>query len=908
MPSKIMDHQKSHSLLGQRYRRAMVGLVDVSQRAAMWVLAAAVILTALCMTYTATHLTFDTDPLHLLDPDLPFRHLKKEFHKAFPELDDLIVVVIDAPRSSLAEQTADHLAEKLTQHKDLFSFIYQPGRDPYFEQEGLLYLDPDALWDLNARLTEWEPFLGSLTHDPSLRGFFPIIEQAMEKMTTIDGQTRLTQVFNWMSDTVEAQLAGQPSEGFWRETMLGSVSDFQGRHRRFLLAKPSVDYSSLQAADRPLETLRKAIHSLERQGPVTVRVTGSVAIDAEERQTVAHAAGVAVIVSFFLVCLILLIGFRSFRPTISMLVTLFMGLVWTAAFATLSIGTLNLISATAPIVFIGLGVDFGIQFTMRYREGREKGVEHALALRQAAFGVGEALTLAALASAVCFFSFLPTSYRGLAELGFIAGIGMVVALLANLTVLPALLTILPIHPAPPRVPRIDMPRLTVSAIHHRRGILLVTIVAVMSSLILLPHARFDFNPLHLKDPSSEAVATFLDLLADPDTTPYTIDILARDLSSAQQLGERLNKLKEVKKTMTLASFIPTNQEEKLSIIDDMALVLEPLLDSSSTVPSPPLEEEVLALDSFQRSLVRRTVDGSTDPVSASMKRLNLLLGRLQQDPGWPDQSLQAFKHRLLGELTDGLNRLRNLLTPHEVTLKDLPASLRDRYLTSDKKARLEVFPVQDGNDNAALRRFVRAVQGITPKAIGTPVAMVEAGDAIVTSCLQATSLALAAALILFLLVLRSVRDALLVLAPLLLTLLLTLSASALLDLPFNLANIVALPLVLGLGIAFGLYLILREREGIDIDRLIYSSTSRAVLYSVLTTMATFGSLSFANHRGMASMGLLLTLTLTLALLCSLLILPAIMAELENRGWWSAHAPSISIPVGKGQYEGEGHDG
>jgi len=217
-----------------------------------------------------------------------------------------------------------------------------------------------------------------------------------------------------------------------------------------------------------------------------------------------------------------------------------------------------------------------------------------------------------------------------------------------------------------------------------------------------------------------------------------------------------------------------------------------------------------------------------------------------------------------------------------VILDDLPQDIRNRYMTSDGRARIQVFPKDDLSDNAAMSRFVRSVQAVAPNATDTPVEIVEGGNTVVKACFEATVITLVVSFFLLVCVLSSFRDAMLVLLPLMLAVILTIASSEVLSVPLNLANIIALPLLLGLGMAFGIYVVLRTRSGLSINTLFTSSTPRAVLLSALTTMASFGTLAFSNHLGTASIGILLTLSLFFALLCTLVVLPAILAELEAR--------------------------
>ena len=527
--------------LAQLFQENLVSLVDLCRRGAVWVVCASLVLSGLILLYTVKNLTLDTNPLNLLDPDLPFRHLDQEFESAFPELSDVIVVVVDQGSSEQARDAVHTLANRLGDRPDLFSSVYNPALPDFFDQYGLLYFDQDELWRLDERLTEWQPFLGTLVHDPSLRGFFSMLTLALKEEPSPEQQALLAKVFRILSTNVEAEQAGAPVESSWKDTMLEDVTDKGETRRGFLLVKPRLNYSELTAGGDPLNFIRDLRDKLQMEFGVRIRLTGSIPIETEERETLAQGAEFAAGLSLTLVFVILIAGLRSIRLVAAILITLVIGLVWTAGFVVSAIGSLNFITASAPVLFIGLGVDFGIQFGMRYREEFERCRDHALALKQAVSGVGGALTLAAIAAALSFFAFLPTAYRGFAELGLIAGTGMFIAVFSNLTVLPALLTIWTPWPTTNlqcvRDHRTD--GVLASVLEYRRPILWVATPVSLLAIFALPLLQFDFNPLHLRDPSTEAVATFEELLADPDTSPYVIQVVAKDYSEAERLASRL---------------------------------------------------------------------------------------------------------------------------------------------------------------------------------------------------------------------------------------------------------------------------------------------------------------------------------------------------------------------------------
>ncbi len=878
--------------IGNGYQRFLVWLVERCRRAAVWVVIGCLASAGLSAAYAVTNLTLDTDPMNLLDPDLPFRQLQRDFEAAFPQLDDLIVVVVDQGAAERRRDAVHALAERLERQPAFFSSVYQPQQDDFFDRYGLLYFDVEELWQLDERLTTWEPFLGTLVHDPSLRGLFSILTSALEEDPTPEQRKRLATMFTLLREAIDAQRLGRPHALGWKQAMLEDLTDKGDPLHGFLLVQPRLDYSNLKAAGEPLDALRRHGRDLADQFDVRIRLTGSIPIEEEERETIAAGAGVAAGLSLGLVSFVLFVGLRSVRLVIAMLCTLVVGLLWTAAFAVVTIGSLNFISASAPVLFIGLGVDFGIQFGMRYREECRRAGSHEAALRCAAAGVGGALTLSAIAAALSFFAFLPTSYRGFAELGLIAGGGMFMALLANVTVFPALLTLWPLSsrieaPLAPRTSTGGTSERLIPTIQYRRVILVVASFTTVAAIAALPLLQFDFNPLHLRDASTEGVSTFQELLADPATSPYAIQVIADNVADADAVAARLRLLPEVDRVVTLSSLVPVEQEEKLAIIDAMAVTLAPLLTPQEPIEPPTAEAEVRAMRDFRESIGVRA--GSAVQDNHELRALRDAIDNVLSDAGDSSLFVPALRARILKNFPAWLDRLRGLMSPDEMTLETLPESMTRQYRAQDGRVRVEVFPAHNLENNHALRQFVHHVRQVAPQAIGSPVGILEGGQSIIDACIQATVLAIVMSALLLFVVLRRMGEVLLVLLPLVLTMVLTVAVCLALGIPLNLANVIAVPLVLGLGVAFGIYLILRNREGGSIAHVLRSSTAHAVLFSALTTMASFGSLGFSHHQGMASLGILLVVVLTLALVCALVILPALMAELAQRGWWVASA-------------------
>ena len=850
------------------YSRAATGWIDAMRRFAVLVTVLSLALTTAAAVYTARNLTVSTDTANLISPDLAFRRDADELKAKFPQFHDTVSVVLDASTADGAQDAQSALTAQLRADKTHFRTVFAPDADDFFARNGLLYLDEDALADLSDRLADAQPLLARLARDPSLSGLFDVLGLAIDDLGMDKAAPRgLRDVLARIEAVALSVFSGAPRNLSWVEMMMGGKTKPSER-RRFITVQPVMDYTSLQPAKAAMDAIRRhaaALGHAKTQG-IRLRLTGGAAMATEELASVSRGASLAGLISLVLVTLVLAFGLRSARLVAAILMTLVMGLIWTAGFTTLAIGHLNLISVAFAVLFIGLGVDFGIHFGLRYKEEIAKGATHGDALRNAGDGVAGALGLCTLAAAASFFAFVPTDYDGLSELGIIAGVGMFIALFANLTVLPALLTLMPLksgRAAEPGGNRFE-------AVIQRRAkpVTAVALVLGIAAAGLLPSARFDFNPVSLKDPTTESVATFLELMAEADTAPYTIQVLAPDLDSAKKQTSKLVALAEVDHTVTLADFIPSGQEDKLAVIEDIALFMTPIMQQGETKAAAE-SDRAPALASFRKRLAasRHVV---------LRPRLDSLATALSSFKGNPEK-LATLEKLLLHFLPARLDGLRLALEAEKFGRADLREGLRARFLSADGIARIQVFPAENINDNRALRRFVAAVRQIAPRATDSPVEIIESGDVVVSAIRNAAFIALAAIFVLLITVLRSLRDTMLVIAPLALAALLTVAASVALGISFNFANVIVLPLLAGLGVASGIHLVARAREPEQTTALMQTSTPRAVILSALTTIGSFGSLAVSSHRGTSSMGELLTIAIAFTLISTLIVLPALMS-------------------------------
>jgi hypothetical protein len=556
--------------------------------------------------------------------------------------------------------------------------------------------------------------------------------------------------------------AGRPASFSWRE-LVNRKPATESELRRIVEIKPVLDYTALEPGQAATAAIREAASGLDPDYRARVRLTGPVPIQDEEFGTLKENAELNALVSLGFLIGILWLALHSWRIIIAVLVSIFAGLAFTMAIGLMLVDSLNPISIAFAVLFVGIGVDFGIQYSVRYRAERFEVDNLRDAQVSAARHVGVPLTLAATATALGFMSFLPTHYRGLSELGQIAGMGMIIAFLVTITLLPALLQLL--NPPGEKEPLGYKSLAPVDSFmeRHRVAIIVGTAVISIGGLPLLYFLQFDFNPINLRSPKVESIATYLDLKNDPNGNANGIDILASSPEEARQIAERLRKLPEVERVMTLDTFIPEDQQQKLALIQKLAKALGPALGAKQR-PAPSDEETIAALNRGADAL-NKVAGDQTGPGAEAARRLAKVLTAIAKG----DQALrERATVALVAPLRIALDGLRTSLKAEQVTRKNLPPELAESWITSDDRLRVEVHPKGDPNDNEVLRQFARAVLAVEPTASGGPISILESGHAVVRAFIEAGFWALVSIAVLLWIVLRRFTDVLLTLIPLLL--------------------------------------------------------------------------------------------------------------------------------------------
>lgn len=832
---------------------------------------AGLLLGLVAVWFALTHFAMSTDTDKLISRTLPWRVQDAAFDKAFPSPGG-IVVVIDAQTPELADEAADALTDRLQSHAQLFPEVERPDGGPFWRKNGLLYEPAKDVSDQMSALIKAEPFLGSLAADPSLRGVASTLSTLATGVTSGSASLAdLDQPATGLATALEALEAGKPAVFSWTTLISGGRAN-PDQLRRLVLVDPVLDFGKLEPGSDASSYIRGAAKSLNLDAAhgVRVRLTGSAPLEDEEFGTLAERAGLIASIAFCAILTMLWFAVRSPKTMAAILITTIVGLATAMAFGLLVFHRFNVISVAFIPLFVGLGIDFGIQFSVRFRTEQSAGKAVPIALNDAGRGIGQSLMLAAAAISAGFLAFGPTAYVGVSQLGLIAGLGLIFALVLNLSLLPALLRLF--DPAPPvrgPVPA-SIHRLDGFMLGHRRLVVGTGAVAALISACLLPLLHFDFNPIHMRSPKVESVSTLFDLMRDPDQSPNTLEAIAPSLAQAQVIAQRVSPLPEVHSVRTLQSFIPSDQPAKLAAIGDASNLLGLAVDPIMTQPTPSDDEARSSLAKAASDL-RAAAGATQSPAATHVRRLAAALDRLAQGP--PQLRAQAAG-MLIPPLNTMLGQIRDMLQAQPVTMASLPPELRTQWITADGRARVSITPKGDSNDNAVLARFLSAVGAVQPNLAGNPVALHEGGKTVVGAFVEAGVLSFVAITLLLFAILRRVRDVAITMAPIVLTGLLTLGSCVLIGQPLNFANIIALPLLFGIGVAFHIYFVMAWRSGGE--HLLESSLTRAVFFSALTTATGFGSLWASSHPGTASMGKLLMISLVWTLVSALLFQPALM--------------------------------
>ncbi|MCS6924322.1 MAG: MMPL family transporter [Candidatus Binatia bacterium] len=933
MPSRLMTYLGRRLVAGER--ELLQFLARLNTTYPQTILCVCALATVLCVFYTARNLQFVTGRNDLIASDKRYLQLDEEYAREFMGIDQVVVVV--EPRDfQQGKDFVSRLAAVLERDTTHVTEVFYRIDTSSLEGKKLLYLTPDDLRALRESLEEYRDLVRDLTVLPGLNTLFRAINQQVSTgmvshlvsgFLGLDAPAReapeerdpvqigfLKSLLQEMARalTTPAYRYSSPWADFFGEAdeLIENDGYLVSSDRRFLflMVEPreseeagfAEGAASIAAIRRAIAELRPAFPGLE------AGVTGTKALDSDEALSAQTDAQVAAVVSFIGVTLLYLLFFRKLRHPLLIVTTLAVGLSWTMGFVTLTVGHLTIITVFVAPMLLGLADDFGVHFIARYEEERSRGQDVVAALHGVFGNTVRGISAGAFTTALAFAAVMLADFRGMQELGLIAGGGILLCLLATVTVLPACVMVMETYwpwkaAAEEKVALAGVFSGLGTAIRKGRWVLLaLSGLLTLGALATVPTVSFDYNLLNLQAHGTESVEWELRIIAHSERSSRDALATASSPEEAMRKAAAFEALPSVETVESVAALIPTEQEERISLVRALAPLVEdlpPVLAAPSPVDLAALRR---TLDSLRLKLREDNTEWdpqrkpAEDELREARQSLYTVIEGLQTVPTSVAQTiLEHFQQELFRDFQEKWSLLRsNLNPPGPVTLADIPPQLARRFVSNDgSKFLLQIYPKKNVWEREPLEEFVTQLRQVDPDVTGSPIIGYESIRAIKDGYIEGGFYAFLAIAVVTFLTLRRVGDTLLALLPLSLGMIWTLGWMWLFGLQFNLANLVVVPLIIGIGIENGIHLVHRFREeGEGGPALVAGSTGRAVTLFSLTTMVGFGSLMVAQYYGIFSIGLLLTLAVGSVLVASLVVLPLLLfhAPLQGVGMPSAH--------------------
>jgi hopanoid biosynthesis associated RND transporter like protein HpnN len=872
----------------------------------------AVILAVLSVVYALEYLTFATSTRSLLPPGQPYVERYTQYEREFGDLDN-IAIVVEAPSLPEATIYANRLVRQLRADNVPLKRIAYRIDPKQFEGRGLLYLSKERLTNIREAIFDYQDFMEAFAARPTL-------DQLADGMATqiatafvsnfIDlglSEGKGAADLRFVQDLVALITSRLERPGPYKSpfgTLFAveaadnpGAGYFLSEDQRllFILAEPESQRGSFTGDQRAIEGIRGVIASLKRDFPdVAVGVTGKPALQNDEMVAAFRDSERATVLAFALTLGLLLVAFVRVGKPVLMLLVLVTSLCWSIGIATLVIGHLSLFSVMFISIVIGIGIDYGIYFLFRYEEELFLGRNLKEAIEITAARSGPGMLLGAVTAAGTFYVLWFTDFRGVRELGFIAGTALILAWLAMMTVFPATLVLLDRrHAGRPAgtIPRaLALERVHVPFVErlvaYPKTVLVMAVALTAVSAWGLRYIQFDYNLLNLQASGTESVVWERRILTTAGRSGFTALASADSLDELRRKSTTFRALASVSEVDSVLLLIPENQPEKLKIIADFAPLVAPVRVGRST----PVDPARLAgsLETLKRRFDIAANEAPEGDVQAKLKLVAEDIGRLivkirKTDLQTSEPALTHLQNQIYRDFVRSFQRLQGNLAPKPIGLADVPQELRAKFISDGGRFLLQIHPAVDIWDREGARRFVTDLRSVDPDVTGTPVITYEALGLMERAYRQGTVYAILLVSLVTALTLRRTRETVLALLPLGLGLMWAFGLMYFFGLKFNMGNVFGLPLILGAAAEYGLNIVLRFMEGRDHGGpLIARSTMMAVLVSGLTTIVGFGSLMIADHRGIFGLGLLLTLGTATSLVASLVILPVLLRMVPAR--------------------------
>lgn len=859
----------------------------------------ALLLSVASIVLTKNRMEFLTGRDDLMPRNAPFQREYRAYREAFGDQEE-IVVVAESADAELTMRFCDTLNEKLKKDTALYRETFYPGGLPFFRRNGLLFMPLDDIKNLRRTLTMAAPVLSDLAAAPSVQTLFTSLTGQINSYLAKPDPAPL-QSLTFMLTTLDKGFKGFDGkssalsmDAFLKGGGDGKPSTLETAGRQQIITVlPVRDDASFAPAEKAIVQVRSEVQALLKKSEykgVNAGLTGVPVLEYEEMSTSQHDMGIATGLSLILTVILLLIAFRGLLNVIASMVSLIVAICLSFGFATVAVGHLNILSMVFAVMLIGLGIEYSIQVVLRYQEELGRGSTHHEAIDTGLSRNLFSIIMAAATVALAFITFVFTDFRGISELGVIAAGGIVICVLTTFTVLPAMLVLMERFrkPADPSLrgdsmQKADPHPLLKTLFSQPKLITSVTLVASLAALYPLSRTSFDYNMMNLQAKGLESVNYAYKLMRSKENSGYFGVAIARDRSEAASLTERLEKLPAVDHVVSILALVPDNQEAKLAELAGLSQVMAkvkplPYEENLRVMELPQVFETFRgAVDRLNQSLATQKAPEAT-AVGAFLATLDKFFASLEKEKDRGALGmLREFQGSMFADLPAKLTTLKESLEASPVTERDIPESLRGRFVGKGGKLLLQIAPKKEIFEREPLKEFVSQIRSVVPNATGEPVNVHDSMDILRNAYLWAFIYAFAGIAVILLMTFRSVKYALLGILPLLAGLVLMVGWMGLFGLRFNVANIIVMPLLLGVGIDSAIYIINRyRREGETPLEVVTSSSGVGVLLNALTILFSFGALMVARHQGVFSIGAVMSLGMVASVAVFLVFLPALL--------------------------------
>ncbi len=906
-------------------------LADAVMRRPRWFLYPQLLLAAACVYYTIKNLEFDASRDNLVGGDKKYHQNFLKFKKEFPLPDDLVVVVESEDREK-NRQFVERLGAKLEAETNLFMDVVYKGDLKMLGPKALLFVPEEDLKELRQTLHDYRPFLEQFSQATNLATLFNLVnrqfrtasrEENAETTAMLKALPALDRILSLAGDSLKRQ-GNPPSPGITALFGGGAEAESQmyitfAQGRIYLAtARALKDDLNAQAVPR----LRQLVAETQLEVPgLNVGVTGEPVLEIDEMAQSQGDTEKATILSLLIVAMIFIYGYHETGRPIKATVCLIVGLAYTMAFTTAVIGHLNILTVTFAPILVGIAIDFGVHLITRYEEEVRHGASNETALRKAMIFTGMGVVTGALTTSGAFLAMAATDFRGIQEMGVICGGGLLICLVPMLTMLPALLlrgrqNIIDHALGKTLERRAKVENIWLS--RPRRVITITAATCVAALFAALPHGTrpgvyFDYNLLNMQSEGLPAVVFEKKLISSAEKSVLYGAIVADSLEDALKLEARLTNLPTVASVDLagidgMARYLTEDQSRKLAIVaqakQDVASVEFAPADTGP-VDVRDLSQTLWSLYGYaslalgevpkEEAELRKQLQSLRDTISA------LRMQMLMAPSNAVSLKLASYQQALFRDIRETFHSLRTQDDRGRLTVDDLPKVIRQRFLGTSGKYLVQVYPKKDVWQRAPQEQFVKEMRTVDPNVTGTPVQLYEYTSLLKSSYQEAAVYSLIAIILLVLVHFRQVGCVVLSLLPVTVGAIWMVGIMGLFDMPFNPANIMTLPLIIGIGVTNGIHILNRFAEERN-PSVLARSTGKAVVISGLNTIAGFGSLMIAKHRGIESLGFVMAIGTATCMIAGVTLLPAVLNLLNERGW------KIKKPSGENAHSTAGSGG